>query len=128
MKFIHELQTDIHELAKSKGWYDGKPRTKLELLALVHAEISEAVEEIRKDRPPLYKLQYDDAGNEYYVTEGTIGWEKPTKIEGELIELADAVIRILDYCEYHGMDLERAIMLKHEYNKSRSYRHGNKKY
>jgi len=48
------------------------------------------------------------------------------KPEGEAIELADAVIRIMDYCEFVGIDLEQAIQLKHEYNKTRPYRHGNK--
>ena len=41
-------------------------------------------------------------------------------------ELADVVIRIGDICGYYGIDLEVAIQEKLEYNKSRSYRHGNK--
>lgn len=50
--------------------------------------------------------------------------EKP---EGIPIELADAIIRILDYCGYAGIDIEAAILQKHEYNKTRPYRHGGKK-
>lgn len=110
-KSISELQKEVHELAKDRGWYDGTPRTKLELISLIHAELSEAVEEIRKDRPPIYILD-----------------SLSGKPEGELIELADAVIRIMDYCEFHGLDLEAAIKLKHEFNKTRPYRHGGKKY
>lgn len=41
-----------------------------------------------------------------------------------MIELADAVIRILDYCAYRGWDLENAIKIKMEFNSTRPYRHG----
>lgn len=42
-------------------------------------------------------------------------------------ELADVIIRVLDYCGYAGIDIDAAISQKHEYNKSRPYRHGGKK-
>jgi hypothetical protein len=37
------------------------------------------------------------------------------------------VIRILDLCGALGIDLEEAMRMKHEYNKTRPYRHGGKK-
>ena len=43
-------------------------------------------------------------------------------------ELADAVIRIMDYFEHNNFCLETYIKLKHRKNKSRSYRHEGKKY
>ena len=49
-----------------------------------------------------------------------------TKLEGIPIELADVIIRIADLCGHYGIDLESAIEEKMEYNKTRSYRHGNK--
>jgi hypothetical protein len=65
----------------------------------------------------------------------TRGAEKPYKLlpiprkpEGELVELADAVIRIADYCESKGWDLEKALQLKMNYNDTRPFRHGGKKY
>lgn len=49
------------------------------------------------------------------------------KPEGIPIELADVIIRIFDYCGYAGIDIDAAITQKHEYNKTRPYRHGGKK-
>lgn len=48
-------------------------------------------------------------------------------IEGIAAELADVIIRVLDYCAYAGIDIENVLEVKHEYNKSRPYRHGGKK-
>ena len=42
-------------------------------------------------------------------------------------ELADVIIRVLDYCGYAGIDIDAAISQKHEYNRTRPYRHGGKK-
>ena len=49
------------------------------------------------------------------------------KPEGVAIELADCIIRILDYCGAQGIDVDEATRIKHEYNKSRPYRHGGKR-
>lgn len=120
---IAELQKEVHQLAKSKGWYDeGLIKSPLECHMLVVSEICEAVEEVRKGMPDIYQR----VGNALVYPDGV--WNEHIKPEGEAIELADAVIRILDYCEYQGINLEQAIKLKHEYNKSRPYRHGGKKY
>jgi len=111
---LKELQKLTHERARAAGWYDSV-RSPLEFYALVHSEISEAVEEARKphDQPPIY---YDPHGKD------------PLKPEGEAIELADAVIRILDYCEFRGFDLTQAIGIKMEYNQTRPHRHGGKRF
>lgn len=105
---ITELVEQSHNLAKEKGWHD-VPRTPLEALCLIHSEISEACEEVR----------LDGSLNEIH----TDGFRKPF---GFAIELADAVIRIADLCGELGIDLEKAIQVKHEYNKTRPYRHGKK--
>lgn len=119
---INDLIKEAHENAKAKGWWD-EERSPLEIYALIHSEVSEAVEEARKESPSIYKEDPE------------ILWEweydypaPPTKPEGELIELADVVIRIADYCGKMGWNLEEALRLKMDYNKTRSHRHGGKKY
>ena len=93
-----------------KGWHDTE-RGVPELLCLIHSEISEALEEHRNGREP----------NEIYFNS-----DKPDKPEGIPIELADAIIRIADFCGLHNIDLSEAIKVKHNYNKTRTYRHGQK--
>ena len=106
---INELAKEIHENAVEHGWWDEK-RGFPEVLALIHSEGSKALEEYRNGR----------GAAEVYAGSGG-------KPEGIPIELADVIIRILDYCGYAGIDIEAAIRQKHEYNKSRPYRHGGKK-
>lgn len=110
---ISQLQKQSHELARKNGWHEQK-RNPPEFHMLIVSEIAEATEEARKGTPPIYHKRW--IGGHH---------EKP---EGELIELADAMIRIADYAESRGWDLAEAINLKHEYNKTRSYRHGGKLY
>lgn len=130
MSSINELVKDIHQTAVDHGWWD-EIRSFPEIVALCHSELSEALEEFRNNRPLLYfvidTLQQDgqvipeirtDYGDSNY------DGEKP---EGVAVELADCVIRILDYCGYAGIDIMEAIRIKHEYNKTRPYRHGGKK-
>ena len=109
MTGINEVAKQIHENAVDHGWWD-EERGFPEVLALIHSEVSEALEEYRNGRLPT----------EVYT--GNNG-----KPEGIPIELADVIIRVLDYCGYTGIDIDAAISQKHEYNRTRPYRHGGKK-
>jgi len=124
--YIMELVAGlIHENAKEKGFWEARDlvyylfgeqhinhnerdrlltESKLSSLCKVHEEISEAVDGIKKE-------------------------EMSVKLPGftsEEEELADAVIRILDYGRAHDLELSQAIVKKMEFNKSREYMHGKK--
>ncbi|HLD91564.1 MAG TPA: hypothetical protein VI911_11255 [Patescibacteria group bacterium] len=102
---INETVREAFETAKEKGWHENiNPLP--ELLMKMVTELAEAMEEYRNKTPSFY-----------------IKGGKPEGIE---IELADCVIRIMDCFGENGWDLERALRVKMDYNKTRSYKHGGK--
>ena len=104
---INDLIREAHENAVAHGWWE-EERSFAELIALMHSELSEALEEYR-----------DGLGMQ------EVYWPFPfNKPEGIPIELADVIIRICDVCGKYKIDLEKAIQLKMEYNKTRPYKHG----
>ena len=130
-KPLNALAIQIHGANQKAGWWEpDKIRRPAEIHMLIVTEVAEATEEIRKQTPPVYANT--DAGiqpvSDMLLTE----LAKPTfqderfKLEGELIELADAMIRILDYCAFNEWDIDSAVRAKFEYNKTRSHRHGGK--
>ena len=100
---INKLAKEIHKLALSKGWWENQNDG--EKLALMHSEISEVLEALRKGNPP------DDKIPEFSSAE---------------VELADLIIRALDWTAFHGYDMEKTILAKCEFNKTRPYKHGKK--
>ena len=108
---INELAKKCHKDAKALGWYEeGNTKSDLEILMMTVSELSEAVEELRKPD-----------GKSFYIGENG-------KPEGYGTEVADAIIRLLDYCAYKKINIGEIINLKLEYNQTRGHRHGNKKY
>lgn len=126
---IRELCEQAFKTAAEKGWHL-KERTPLEFHALIASEIGEATDAARLDRPEIYfDVPAPGCGEFSGVVRRRPGPElMGQKPLGELTELADAVIRIADYCESRGWDLEQAIKFKMEFNKSRPQRHGGKLY
>ena len=108
---IRDWQKVIHQYAKDKGWWD-KPRAIGDIFILFTSEVTEAYEEYR---------------NGHEVNETYFKPDAPDKPEGVPTELADVVIRILDFCEWAGIDIQDIIEKKHAYNLTRPYRHGGKR-
>lgn len=121
MGVINELVKAAHENAKAKGWWD-EERTFGEQIALMHSELSEALEEYRAGNKPneIYVICTCDGGGKVPSCRNC------KKTEGIPIELADVIIRIFDTCGRYGIDLEEAINIKMAYNRTRPHKHGGK--
>lgn len=96
---INDLVSRAHATAEEHGFHDPMP-TFGDLVALCHSELSEMLEEFRKDgRTDTAEMQ---------------------------AEAADVCIRMFDMAGIFGWDLRNAIYLKMAKNKDRPFRHGGK--
>lgn len=93
-----------YERATSKG-FDAKDVEETEVCQLILTEIAEATEAYRKGMPLVCQLKPDGS----VLTAILADFQPGVKLEGELTELADAVIRIGNYFGYMGWDLEAAL-------------------
>lgn len=119
--YLNVLSKEIYQNNEAKGFYENEDlfqQHKKDLpeelnvaiekaftgqrIALMHSELSEALEADRKDL-------MDD---------------KLTDELGLPVELADTLIRILDYCGRHEINIGGIVKRKLEYNTSRPYKHG----
>lgn len=107
---IGGLIFESNATAQGHGWWEGT-ETFPEKIALIHTEVSEALEAFREGAE-IDEIYYPNA---------------QAKPEGVAAELADALIRIFDICGQWEIPLEDALLAKLPYNRSREYRHGGKK-
>ncbi|MNO32456.1 hypothetical protein D3C76_224450 [compost metagenome] len=120
---INDFVKAAHTNAVIKGWWD-EERSFGEIIALIHSEASEALEDHRNGHAPTEAWYEHKVGGELliYGDQFDVSW-KPCGIPSEL---ADIVIRVFDACGRYGIDLEQAITEKMAYNATRPQRHGGK--
>ena len=111
---LNLLAEKINSTAHKLGWYDNGERNFGEVIALMHSELSEALEEWRNGNG-LDVVYFEEV-------EGS----RLRKPEGVPVELADCLIRILDTMHEIGVDIEYVVGQKMAYNNNRPYRHGGK--
>lgn len=116
LNYLNILASSIYENAASKGWWnENTPEERAakipEKIALMHSELSEALEEYRDGHPPT-AIYYKESN--------------PQKPEGIPMEIADVVIRALDFCAGYGIDIDEALRIKMKYNATRPFKHGGK--
>lgn len=152
---LNKVGIEAHQTAVEKGWYDDGGISVGEAIALFHSELSEALEEYRSNHPPA-EVYHSEHVPDCAVSHWWAGWGELTFDDGELyagpergfridpdlapacsndgckpegfpIEIADAVIRIAEYCVGRlGIDLDGAIDIKRRYNDTRPRPHGGK--
>ena len=110
--FFEAMIPEIHQNAIEHGWWDGE-RTNVEIYSLFHSELSEALEEYRMARPNCYIV------GKYGIQIAGFGDDPDAKPEGVAVELADYIIRVLDYFGVRSWGMEEFEIYQKAYLESK---------
>ena len=122
--FLKELAAEVRAVNETNGWHDDN-RTFGDGIALLHSEVSEALEAFRswgtEDATGSQPMPACCAQSGVGACDDAPHLPKP---EGVGSELADVLIRLLDECDRQGIDLQAEFDRKLAYNATRGYKHG----
>lgn len=128
LKTIEAMQAEVITNNIDKGWMD-EPYSFGDCMVNLHGEISEAWEAWRKwgleDVTGPQPLHASWCSGQH--GEGRSCHPELVKPEGVGSEFADIFIRLLDDCERYGINLREEYERKMTYNRTRPYRHGDKR-
>lgn len=127
-KGLQDLADEAYANSKAKGFHD-KPKSVGDDIALMHSELSEALEDFRAGHAPS-KVWYEDGEGTRFESQfnpGSGPAGDPKKPCGIPSELADVIIRILDFSGKWNIAIEQAVREKMLFNATRPKMHGGKK-
>lgn len=124
---LGKMTEDIREVNVAKGFRvpEGGPGSNTfgDYIALLHSEVSEALEAYRS-----WKLEDATQVVTSYGEEDHMGNAHPIRTEGKPegvgSELADVLIRLVDMADVFGIDLAQEYHRKLAYNRTRTFQHG----
>lgn len=132
---IRSMIEEVASYVEAKGWNDD--RTFGDEAALLHSEISEALESYREHgmetwetfQPTIDGVKMPKMTREQINCLSDLGARvsvPPPLREGVGPEFAGLFVRLLDDCGRHGIDLWDEYRKEMDYNWTRSFRHGNR--